>query len=120
MKTKTTMLEYCKRILQSVSFSRQLLRKEYRKSIKWLTTEEQLQLKSWVRNVMKPAVLLLRSTKSIMLLVISLGTLEATCQSFCRGLNRVKQSRYYVIVVSINGDVSYPWRSLNNTQIQNR
>ena len=44
------MLDYCKDILQRVSFDARLLRKEYRKSILWLQPSEVQQLKQWIRN----------------------------------------------------------------------
>ncbi|MCU0358192.1 MAG: hypothetical protein MUE95_11495 [Cyclobacteriaceae bacterium] len=47
---KTSMLEYCKLILQRVSFDRRLWRKEYRKSLKRLTVSESSQLRQWVRT----------------------------------------------------------------------
>lgn len=50
MKAKKTMLEYCKYVLQRVSFNPGLLRKEYRKSILWLQPGEVAQLKQWIRK----------------------------------------------------------------------
>ncbi len=50
MKTKTSMLNYCKTILEAVSFDQGLFRKEYRKSLIWLSNEEKSKLKHWVRN----------------------------------------------------------------------
>jgi hypothetical protein len=41
------MLEYTKTILQKVSFSPYLFKKELRKSKKWLRKEELVVLKSW-------------------------------------------------------------------------
>jgi hypothetical protein len=41
------MLEYTKLILRKVSFSRELFKKELKKSIKWLKKEEILLLQSW-------------------------------------------------------------------------
>lgn len=46
----SSMLNYCKTILQKVAFSRKLFLKEYRKSHNWLTHEEALELKRWVRS----------------------------------------------------------------------
>lgn len=46
----TSMLNYCKTILQKVAFSRELFFKEYRKSHNWLTHEEMRELKRWVRS----------------------------------------------------------------------
>jgi hypothetical protein len=67
MKTKTTMLEYCKMVLQSVSFNKQLFKKEYRKSMKWLKHNELLQLKDWIRNDFRPSTLVLRNSRVMML-----------------------------------------------------
>lgn len=50
MKTKTTMLDYCKKVLKAVAFDKALFIKEYQKSHTWLTNIESNQLKSWVRN----------------------------------------------------------------------
>ena len=47
---KRSMLAYCKLILQKMRFSRKLFLKEYRKSLSYLTAEEQVELKKWVRN----------------------------------------------------------------------
>ncbi len=44
------MLEYVKMILKKVSFDRKLLRKEYRKSLRWLSKNEAEELKSWARH----------------------------------------------------------------------
>ena len=44
------MLNYCKKVLQCVSFDMRLLRKEYRKSIQWLPPHEAAELKQWIRN----------------------------------------------------------------------
>jgi hypothetical protein len=41
------MLEFCKNVLTKVSFDRKLFQKELKKSIKWLSKEDLLQLKSW-------------------------------------------------------------------------
>lgn len=43
-------MAYCKLILQKMRFSRKLFLKEYRKSLSYLTAEEQVELKKWVRN----------------------------------------------------------------------
>lgn len=45
---KTTMLEYCKTVLQKVSFCRKLFLKEYRKSRQRLTAHEGVELKNWI------------------------------------------------------------------------
>lgn len=47
---KRSMLVYCKLILQKMSFSKKLFLKEYRKSLSYLTDEEQVELKKWVRG----------------------------------------------------------------------
>jgi hypothetical protein len=49
-KTKTTMLEYCKLILQRVQFDKRLWRKEYRKSLLRLSATESRELKYWARK----------------------------------------------------------------------
>ena len=41
------MLEYCKTILQKVSFSPQLFRKELKKSTRWLQKDEIYLLQAW-------------------------------------------------------------------------
>ena len=47
---KQGMLEYCKLILQKMSFSKKLFLKEYRKSLSYLTHEEQNELRRWARD----------------------------------------------------------------------
>ena len=47
---KESFLEYTKYILEKVSFDVDLLKKEYRKSIKILKKDEVLQLNSWVKR----------------------------------------------------------------------
>lgn len=44
------MLDYCKYVLQRVSFDVRLFRKEYRKSLRWLSRDETIRLKEWVRT----------------------------------------------------------------------
>lgn len=44
------MLAYCKLILEKMRFSKKLFLKEYRKSMAYLTAEEQVELKRWVRE----------------------------------------------------------------------
>jgi hypothetical protein len=44
------MLEYCKIILRKMSFSKRLFRKEYRKTFTYLDSQEQGQLKQWLRE----------------------------------------------------------------------
>ena len=41
------MLKYCKTILANVSFDKKLFKKELKKSIKWLSYNERIILKSW-------------------------------------------------------------------------
>ncbi len=50
---KTSMLEYVKTILAKVSFSKNLFRKEYRKSFSWLSKSESQELKDWIRQQAK-------------------------------------------------------------------
>jgi hypothetical protein len=50
MKVKKSMLDYCKMVLQQVSFNSNLFRKEYRKSICWLGPTEAKELKQWLRQ----------------------------------------------------------------------
>ena len=47
---KNSMLAYCKLILEKMSFSRKLFRKEYRKSLSYLNDEEQSELRRWLRG----------------------------------------------------------------------
>jgi hypothetical protein len=47
---KTSMLEYVKIILGKVSFNRSLFRKEYRKSLSWLSKHEADHLRAWLRE----------------------------------------------------------------------
>lgn len=47
---KMSMLDYCKLILSKVSFDKRLLRKEYRKSMRWLTVPERYHLRQWLRK----------------------------------------------------------------------
>ena len=47
---KQSMLGYCKLILQKMSFNKKLFLKEYRKSLSYLNSEEQNELKRWVRD----------------------------------------------------------------------
>jgi hypothetical protein len=49
MKGKKSMLDYCKQILKAVHFDRNLFKKEYRKSLKWLPQPEVVELKNWIR-----------------------------------------------------------------------
>ena len=47
------MLAYCKLILQKMSFNKKLFLKEYRKSLSYLNSEEQNELRRWVRDWQK-------------------------------------------------------------------
>lgn len=47
---KKSMLGYCKLILEKMRFSKKLFLKEYRKSLHYLTADEQVELKRWVRG----------------------------------------------------------------------
>jgi hypothetical protein len=44
------MLEYCKIILTKLRFDKNLFRKEYRKSLQYLTFPEHQELKNWLRD----------------------------------------------------------------------
>jgi hypothetical protein len=43
------MLEYCKIILQKISFSKSLFKKEYKKTFNYLNEGERVELKRWLR-----------------------------------------------------------------------
>jgi hypothetical protein len=47
---KKSMLGYCKLILLKMRFSKRLFLKEYRKSLSYLSAEEQVELKRWIRE----------------------------------------------------------------------
>ena len=47
---RVKMLEYCKMILGKFTFDKALFRKEYRKSLQYLSVEDQRELKQWVRG----------------------------------------------------------------------
>ncbi|MFN7187283.1 MAG: prohibitin family protein [Cyclobacteriaceae bacterium] len=49
-KFSTSLLEYCKIVLQRVSFEARLFRKEYRKSLLRLSPQEGSHLKAWIRE----------------------------------------------------------------------
>lgn len=49
---KVSMLEYCKLVLEKISFSRKLFRREYRKSFRYLEPKEHFELKKWLRSKM--------------------------------------------------------------------
>ena len=44
------MLEYCKTILQKISFSKPLFKKEYKKTFDYLNEDERVELKKWLRS----------------------------------------------------------------------
>lgn len=44
------MLEYMKNVLKRISFDQQLFYKEYKKSKKWLSQHEVIELESWVEQ----------------------------------------------------------------------
>ena len=46
---KKGMLEYCKIILEKMSFSRRLFRREYKKTFAYLAPAEHEELKRWLR-----------------------------------------------------------------------
>jgi len=48
------MFEYQKKILEKVSFSKQLFKKEFEKSKKWLTQAEFKNLVAWVNKTFNP------------------------------------------------------------------
>jgi hypothetical protein len=48
-----SMLEYCKLVLEKISFSRRLFRREYRKTFRYLEPKEHFELKNWLRRRMK-------------------------------------------------------------------
>lgn len=50
------MLEYCKIILEKLSFSRYLLAKEYRKSFQYLNPEERILFRKWAKRKFKMEV----------------------------------------------------------------
>lgn len=53
-KNTMTMLEYCKVLLSKLSFDQELIEKEYRKGLKYLSSNDQAELKQWLRiNGMK-------------------------------------------------------------------
>lgn len=47
---KESFLEYTKYILEKVSFDKELLKKEYYKSLKFLQLEEIIQLDNWIQG----------------------------------------------------------------------
>ena len=53
----TSMLEYCKFILEKMSFSRRLFMKEYKKTFRYLAPAEHGELKRWLRERLRQGVL---------------------------------------------------------------
>lgn len=49
LKFKTSMVDYLKMILEKISFNRNLLIKEYRKGIKYLTPNERIEMRHWLQ-----------------------------------------------------------------------
>jgi hypothetical protein len=47
------MIDYYKTIMDKFTFDRNLFRKEYRKSLQYLSTEDQAELKEWLRTNVK-------------------------------------------------------------------
>uniref|UniRef100_UPI0032EFECD6 hypothetical protein n=1 Tax=Ekhidna sp. TaxID=2608089 RepID=UPI0032EFECD6 len=47
-KKTITMLQYCKLLLHKVSFSDELVKKEYKKGIRFLNHKDQKELKKWL------------------------------------------------------------------------
>jgi type IV secretory pathway TrbF-like protein len=47
---KTTMLDYVKLILTKVSFDQTLFKKEYRKSLAWISEKDAKALNQWLRQ----------------------------------------------------------------------
>lgn len=50
---KYNMLEYCKLIVEKFTFHPALFKKEYRKSFRYLTVEQQSEFRSWARQKFK-------------------------------------------------------------------
>ncbi|MEQ6168790.1 MULTISPECIES: hypothetical protein [Ekhidna] len=48
IKSTMTMLEYCKLLLNKISFNDELLKKEYQKGLKYLNPKDQEELKQWL------------------------------------------------------------------------
>lgn len=55
MGIKRSMLEYCKLILEKLSFNRRLFFKEYRKSLTFISPEQRPELRRWVRERFRSA-----------------------------------------------------------------
>lgn len=54
---KMSMLEYCKVVLEKVHFDQHLFRKEYGKSLRWLSHEEGRHLRDWLAEKFGPATM---------------------------------------------------------------
>jgi hypothetical protein len=110
MKTKTTMLEYCKLVLQSVSFNKQLFKKEYRKAIKWLKQPERLQLKHWIRAEVRPTSLVLRRSKVILIFFMTLSLQHVSSQDMVyeAQVNNASQNFYLAYAGYIKSHASVP------------
>ena len=52
-KISISMLEYCKVVLEKISFSPRLFRKEYRKTFRYLAPQDHNELKMWIRDKLK-------------------------------------------------------------------
>ena len=49
-KKECQMLSYCKLILEKMAFDRRLLLKEYRKSLRLLSSDQSRELKAWMKG----------------------------------------------------------------------
>ncbi|MEP5792065.1 MAG: hypothetical protein ABJ313_14100 [Cyclobacteriaceae bacterium] len=45
-----TLLEYCKDLLDKISFDPELMEKEYQKGLKYLSPADQVELKQWIKD----------------------------------------------------------------------
>lgn len=86
--SRVSMLDYCKYILQCVSFDVRLFRKEYRKSIRRLNPQEVTHLKEWVRLQVTNKSIPMK-THSILLVLI--GVLFTGCSIVRQGEVGVKR-----------------------------
>lgn len=87
--SRVSMLDYCKYILQRVSFDIRLFRKEYRKSIKWLSPEEATHLKAWVR--LQAATRSIQVNTPRILSMVLLASILASCSVIRQGEVGVKR-----------------------------
>ncbi|MDX2303346.1 MAG: hypothetical protein NW226_11125 [Microscillaceae bacterium] len=60
----SSMLEYCKIILEKMSFDPHLFKKEYRKSLRYLAKHECKELKKWIRENITPKSLVFKESKN--------------------------------------------------------